>query len=137
MIGPLATSVQALYALFLIGVGGYGMFSLGWELSAFYGLDIEALRAEDTGTTLLNQLRFLKATELTFGLFALFYRRDIMAGGLATTVFLYGLALGAFARLLSWGMDGMPSHLFIWFPLLEMLIFALVYLNARQVQAKR
>ena len=34
-------------------------------------------------------------------------------------------------------LDGLPIRLFIWFPILEMTIFALVYLNARQRQAQR
>ena len=92
MIGPLATTAQALYALFLVAVGGYGMFSLSWELSTFYGLEIEALRAEKSGTTFLNQLRFLKATELTFGLFALFSVTVSITGSpeFAIRVFPYG-----------------------------------------------
>lgn len=136
MIGALASILQLVYAAFLIAVGAFGMFFLHWELAMFYGLGPESFQGTD-GATLLNQFRFLKAIELTFGVFCLIYRRDILAGGLACTIFLTGLALGAFARGSSWVFDGTPHTAFIWFLIAEIVIFCVVWLNARRVLSER
>lgn len=136
MIGVLANTLQLAYAAFLVAAGAIGMFYLHWELVTFYGLGPESFKGAD-GATLLNQIRFFKAIELTFGIFCLIYRRDIMAGGLACTIFLTGLALGVFARGLSWIFDGTPHPLFIWFLIAEIIVFCVVWLNARRVLSER
>ena len=136
MIGPIATTLQLIYALFLVAVGAYGVFWLQWELATFYGIDAATLAGRD-GATLLNQFRFLKAIELTFGLFCLLYRRDIMAGGLACTLFLAGVGFGFCGRGLSMVLDGRPHGAFVFFMLVEGVIFAVVWLNARHVAANR
>lgn len=135
MIGPLASLLQLLYALFLAGVGAWGIFFLDWEMAALYGLGPEAFDGI-AGATLRNQFRFLKAVELTFGIFALVCRRDILAGGLHCTIFLAGVALGAFARALSWVLDGTPLPVFQAFLLAEVAIFLVVWLNARRAPAR-
>lgn len=134
MIGPIATALQLIYALFLVAVGAYGTVCLQWELASFYGIDASTLTGRN-GATLLNQFRFLKAIELSFGLFCLLFRRDIMAGGLACTLFLSGLGLGVFSRGLSMVLDGRPHGAFIFFLLAEIVIFVCVWLNARHVAA--
>jgi len=136
MIGPIATTLQLIYALFLVAVGAYGVFYLHWELAYFYGIDADTLTGRN-GATLLNQFRFLKAIELTFGLYCLLFRRDIMAGGLACTLFLSGLGLGFFSRGLSMVLDGRPHGAFVFFMVAEIVIFVVVWLNARHVAANR
>ena len=131
IIGPVASVVQLLYALFLVCVGAWGIFFLDWEMARFYGLsgaDVDGVQ----GATLRNQFRFLKAIELAFGLFGLIYRRDILMGGLAGTVFMTGIALGAFARALSWMLDGTPDGAFQTFLWLEIFVFIVMWLNARE-----
>ena len=135
MIGPLASVLQLLYALFLVGVGTMGIFFLDWEAAKYYALGVEAFEGVE-GATLRNQFRFLKAVELTFGIFALVYRKDILAGGLNCTIFLAGLFLGAFARGLAWVMDGTPLPIFQAFLFSEVLILIVVWLNARRALAK-
>lgn len=130
ILAPLASVMQLLYALFLVAVGAFGIFFLDWEVATFYGLhdpDFEGV----AGATLRNQFRFLKAIELGFGLFGLFYRREIMAGGLAASVFLIGVALGAFARALSWWLDGTPAMAFQIFLWLELLVLVTLWLHVR------
>ncbi|MEO9824868.1 MAG: DUF4345 family protein [Paracoccaceae bacterium] len=136
MIGALASILQLVYALFLIGVGTLGLFYLQWELELFYGLSQEDFTGPD-GATLLNQFRFLKAIELAFGIFCLVYRRDILSAGLPCTIFLTGLALGAFARGASWIFDGTPHTSFIWYFIAEVVIFVVVWMNSRRVLSER
>lgn len=131
MIGVLASISQLIYAVFLVGVGAYGMFYLHWELSTFYGLGPDHFQGKD-GATLLNQFRFLKSIELVFGIFSLVYRRDILSGGLNCTIFLCGLAFGAFARTSSWIFDGTPHSSFIFYLFAEITVFCLVWLNAKR-----
>lgn len=135
MIGPLASFLHLVYTLFLLGVGAWGIFFLDWEAATFYALGPDAFEGT-AGATLLNQFRFLKAIELTFGIFSFVYRKDILAGGLNCTIFLTGVFLGAFARGLSWLLDGTPHMAFQTFFFAEVLIFLTVWLNARQAMAK-
>lgn len=135
MIGPVASILQLLYALFLVGVGAFGIFWLDWEVATFYGMGADVFEGAE-GATLRNQFRFLKAIELTFGIFAIFYRRDILAGGLNCTIFLIGVFLGGFARSLSWALDGTPLPIYQWFLFAEILVFVFVWLNARRAMAK-
>jgi len=136
MIGVLASVLQLIYAVFLVGVGALGLFYLQWELSTFYGLTTNDFQGKD-GATLLNQFRFLKSIELTFGIFSLIYRRDILSGGLNCTIFLTGLALGAFARASSWVFDGTPHSSFLFYLFAEVIIFSVIWLNAKQALSTR
>ncbi len=135
ILGPVASLLQLFYTLFLIAVGFWGIFFLDWELAHFYGLEAGDFQGV-AGATLRNQFRFLKAIELTFGLFSLLCRRDILAGGLASLIFLTGVALGIFARALSWLLDGTPYCAFQTFLWLELLVFIIVWLNARNAAQK-
>jgi hypothetical protein len=135
MIGPLASILHLLYTLFLLAVGAWGIFFLDWEVASFYALGPDAFDGV-AGATLHNQFRFLKAIELTFGIFSFVYRKDILAGGLNCTIFLAGVFLGIFARGLSWLLDGTPHPAFQTFFVAEILIFLFVWLNARQAMAK-
>lgn len=136
MIAVLASILQLIYAVFLVGVGAFGLFYLHWELGTFYGLGPDDLQGKD-GATLLNQFRFLKSIELTFGIFSLIYRRDILSGGLNCTIFLTGLALGAFARASSWIFDGTPHTSFLFYLFAEVTIFCVVWLNAKRALSTR
>ncbi len=135
MIGAVASILQLIYALSLVCIGGWGIFALDWELGTFYGLGPDAMEGAE-GATLRNQFRFLKAVELTFGIFSIVYRKDILAGGLNCTIFLAGLFMGAFARGLSWAMDGTPHGAFQFFLIAEVVIFIAVWLNARRAMTK-
>lgn len=135
MIGPIASILQLLYALSLAAIGLWGIFFLDWEIARFYTSPGAAMDWADNAT-LRNQFRFLKAVELTFGIFSLIYRRDILAGGLNCTIFLAGLFLGAFARGLSWLLDGTPQPAFQGFFWAEVVIFLAVWLSARAAMAK-
>ncbi len=124
MIGPIASILHLIYTLFLLAVGVWGIFCPD-------GSDTQT-----TASTLLNQLRFLNAILLTFGIFSFVYRKDILAGGLNCTIFLAGVGLGAFARALSWALDGAPMQAYQTFLFFEIVTFLFVWLNARQAMAK-
>jgi Domain of unknown function (DUF4345) len=124
MIGPLANILQLLCTLILIGLGARGMFWPDWSAG------------DSAATAMHHQLRFLNAILLTFGLFSLVYRKDILAGGLNCTIFLTGLFLGAFARAVSWVLDGTPLTASQLFLLFQTVTFLFVWLNARKAMAK-
>jgi Domain of unknown function (DUF4345) len=123
-----ATILQFGYAMMLVVVGAAGIVSARWEFAAVYGIDPSAWSL-DTQATMLNQYRFLKSVELGAGVFCLAYRKPIMDGGLATTVFLTIVGLGVFARSFAWIIDGRPAAAFIIFLLLETLVFISVVLH--------
>ena len=135
MIGPVASILHLIYTLFLLAVGAWGIFCLDWELATFYALGPDAFDGV-AGATLRSQFRHLSAIELTFGIFSFVYRKDILAGGLNCTIFLVGVGLGAFARALSWALDGAPLQAYQTFLFFEIVTLLIVWMNARQAMAK-
>ena len=108
------------YTLMLLGVGGSGILIARWELSSIFSIDLAAMGSEPAAT-LLNQYRFLKSTELGFGLFCWVYRHRIWAGGEARILFLAGVLGGCAARALSIVVDGVPNWPFLVFLGLELM----------------
>ncbi len=131
MIKILATLFQLGYSLMLIGVGAVGVFTAPWELVTIFEVDSGWVNTPEA-ITMLNQYRFLKASETAFGLFCLWHRRDILDGGISCVVFLAGCGLGVFARGWSMVIDGQPSTNFVVFLVLELITFILVWSYARR-----
>ena len=136
MIGVLAAVFQLGYSLMLVGVGAVGLIAARWELLDVFTIDLAALDT-DVAATFLNQYRFLKSTELAFGLVCLFGHRSILAGSPLAPLFLAGCALGVIARVSAWIADGQPSSWFIAFAVLEALTFLLVWISIRQLPSAR
>jgi Domain of unknown function (DUF4345) len=107
------------YTLMLLGIGGSGILIAPWELPHIFAVDVTALGAQPAAT-LLNQYRFLKSTELAFGLFCWWYGREVWAGGKARLLFLAGVGGGCAARALSIAVDGVPAWPFLVFLALEL-----------------
>ncbi len=130
-----ATLLVVAYGVMLCGIGVVGIFTAGWELTRVFGLDIAALDLH-VRATFLNQYRFLKAVELGGGLFCLFSRGSILAGGPIGKVFLALVGGGVVARSLAWVIDGRPSWPFLAFLALEALVFVVtvLYLWSRGLQ---
>ena len=108
------------YVLMLLGIGASGILIAPWELKHVFMLPLDSL-ADKVQATLLNQYRFMKAVELSFGLFCWVWHRSIFQPGLFNRVFLVGVFLGVAARLLSWLIDGQPHWVFLIFAVLELL----------------
>lgn len=131
MIKISATLFQLGYSLMLIGIGIAGVFYAPWELLNIFKLE-ESWLETPQAATFLNQYRFLKGAEAGFGLFCLFFRREILDGGISSVLFLSGCLLGIFARSWSWFYDGRPDNMFILFLVLEIMTFLLVWAYARR-----
>ena len=114
------------YVLMLLGIGASGILIAPWELKHVFMLPLDSL-ADMVQATLLNQYRFMKAVELSFGLFCWVWHRSIFQPGLFNRVFLIGVFLGVAARLLSWLIDGQPHWVFLIFAALELLTGILCY----------
>ena len=114
------------YVLMLLGIGASGILIAPWELKHVFMLPLDSL-ADKVQATLLNQYRFMKAVELSFGLFCWVWHRSIFQPGLFNRVFLVGVFLGVAARLLSWLIDGQPHCVFLIFAVLELLTGILCY----------
>ncbi|MDQ6681146.1 MAG: DUF4345 domain-containing protein [Pseudomonadota bacterium] len=119
------------YALMLVGIGASGVLIAPWELDRVFAVPLATLTALDQAT-LLNQYRFLKALELTFGIYCISFRREIFRPGLEHRVFLIGPFAGVIARLGSWLVDGSPRTVFLLFLVLELITGVLVWLQVRQ-----
>jgi membrane protein implicated in regulation of membrane protease activity len=118
------------YGLMFLVVGMAGVFIAPWELERVFRLD-PAWLTQPEGATFLNQYRFLKAAEAAFGLFCVYHRRDILAGGQNFVIFVAGCFLAILARALSWAVDGPPRTAFVLFLVLEALTLILVWRHAR------
>jgi hypothetical protein len=114
------------YVLMLLGIGASGILIASWELKNVFSLPLDSLPAE-VQATFLNQYRFMKAVELSFGIFCWVWRHSIFQPGLFNRVFLSGVFLGVAARLLSWLIDGQPQLVFLIFTALELLTGVLCF----------
>lgn len=119
------------YVAMLLGVGGSGVFVAAWELARVFFIDLAPLAAVDRATA-VDQYRFLKAMELSFGVFAAAYRREIFSSRKANRVFLAGVGAGVFARALSLPLDGRPRPMFVAFLVLEIVCGIVVYAYSRK-----
>jgi peptidoglycan/LPS O-acetylase OafA/YrhL len=123
------------YVAALVLIGASGTLIAEWELRTIFAVPLETM-GEQTRSTLLNQYRFLKAMELAFGLFCLWYRHDIQRPGRARNLFLAGALLGVAARSASVAIDGMPHPVYLGFAAYELLAAVLVWAVSRPSQAQ-
>ena len=119
------------YTAMLLCVGFSGIFIAHWELQRIFGIKFSLMNHE-TAATILNQYRFLKAMEFSFGLFCISYRRDIFSGGGARMLFLGGVFAGVAARTISIIANGWPQWVFVIFLLLELATGILVLIQPRR-----
>ncbi len=116
------------YTGMLLCVGFSGIFIAHWELQRIFGIRLPEMNHHAVAT-ILNQYRFLKAMEFSFGLFCATYRREIFAGGGARKLFLGGVFTGVAARAISILASGWPQWAFIVFLFLELACGILVLLQ--------
>lgn len=118
-------------ALFVLGAAG--LLAPVQELDAMYQVRLDGA-ADPADIVILHQYRFLKGLVLGFGIYCLAFRREILAGGPHSRIFLATLFLGVCGRLASAGLDGRPPARLISFTFSE-VIFGLLILA--YVQAVR
>jgi len=106
------------YTFMLLGVGASGIFVAAWELTRVFGIPLAGLDPR-VRATMLNQYRFLKSAELSFGLFSLFFRERIFDEAAVRTLFVTMVFLGVGARVFSVVVDGAPHWAFLAFAALE------------------
>ena len=114
------------YVFMFIGVGASGIFIAAWELPHIFHMPLDTLTPE-VRATMLTQYRFLKSAELSYGLFAFFYRNAIFAGEAVRKLFVTAVFLGVFARVLSVFIDGMPGWIWLVFAAMEAITGVLVW----------
>ncbi len=119
-----------IYMLALLGVGASGVLIAPWELATLFGVPLDSFSPQ-ARASLLSQYRFLKSTELAFGLFCFFWRGPIHLPGPAHRLFLAGICTGVLARLGSWWVDGYPHPLFLAYAAEELITALLVARQAR------
>ena len=79
----------------------------------------------------INQYRFMKTTELGFGLFAILFRQEIFTSKKFNLYFLGILFLGVVARTLSLLIDGQPHLAYNVFIILELVTGLIVLVHSR------
>ena len=114
------------YVFMFIGVGASGIFIASWELPHIFHLPLSMLTPE-VRATMLTQYRFLKSAELSYGLFAFFFREAIFAGETVRKLFVTAVFLGVFARVLSVFVDGLPGWIWLAFAGLEAITGILMW----------
>ncbi len=118
------------YAAMLVGVGATGVVTAEWELRTVFLIPIDTYDAM-TRATLLNQYRFLKAVELSCGVYLLLFRRAIFRDPTHHGLFLLIVFGGVVARGLSFAIDGRPAWPFVAFTGAELATGLLVTGYAR------
>jgi hypothetical protein len=124
----LAATFQLGYAAMFLVVGLAGVIVARWELENVFAVN-SLLQLPQHGATVIAQYRFLKSVEFAVGLFALVYRKGVLAGAPVAFVFLTIVAAGVVARAAAWLADGRPSWPFVLFLVLEALTFVFLVLH--------
>jgi len=119
------------YASVLVLVGAFGIVMADWELAVLYGFS-GADQDPTVRATLLNQYRFLKAMELSCGVYLFLFRRAIFRRPTHYYLFLLIIFGGGAARVLSIVVDGWPTWPFIAFAGAELATGVLVVLHVRR-----
>lgn len=119
------------YAAMLVGVGATGILTAAWELQTVFLIPIDTYDAM-TRATLLNQYRFLKAVELSCGVYLFLFRHAIFKAPTHHRLFLLIVFGGVAARGLSFAVDGRPAWPFVAFTGAELATGLIVSLYVRQ-----
>ncbi len=118
------------YVASLIVAGAWGLVGARIDMWALLRLHIHDV-PDRTAANLLSQYRFLRAIELGFGVFAFTHWRRIYNVRSYNRLFLSVMAAGVAARLLSLGLDGMPSWWMYLFLAQELVGVVLIFLATR------
>jgi hypothetical protein len=118
------------YVATLIAAGAWGIVGARVDMHLLLRLHIGDL-PDRAAANLLSQYRFLRAIELGFGIFALAYWRQIYRLRSFNRLFLFTMAAGVAARLLSIGVDGTPSFWMYVFLGWELAGVVLIFLSTR------
>jgi len=117
------------YIGLVVLAGFWGAFIFPtFDFDLLFSLDINEI--EEFGrVNLLSQYRFLRALELGFGIFSLYFVKAIFTLKPFNYLFLLIMGLGILARIFSWFFDGNPSLLTKFFMVYEAVgwICILVY----------
>lgn len=103
------------------------------DFSFLLQMNIESL-PEYSRVNLLSQYRFLRALELGYGLYSLYFLKDIFSKPKYNQLFLSIMGLGIMARLFSWVQDGTPSDLFIFFLIYEALGWVAIFIYSLKMR---
>lgn len=95
-------------------------------------MDLSSL-PEHSKINLLSQYRFLRALELGFGLFSILFIKEIFREDKFNKLFLGIMGLGVLARLVSWVVDGVPNHLFLFFLAYEAVGWLIILVYSRKL----
>lgn len=102
------------------------------DFNLLFHLDLNDL-PEFSRVNLLSQYRFLRALELGYGLFSLYFLKDIFSIAKFNKLFLSIMGLGIMARIFSWVMDGSPSSLNIFFLAYEALGWVTIFMYSQKI----
>jgi hypothetical protein len=112
------------YVVTLVVAGAWGVVGARLDMPWLLQVHLGDLRHR-AQANLLSQYRFLRATELGYGLFGLCYWRQIFTLRGYNRLFLGIMACGLGARLLSLAADGLPSfwmYLFLGWELVGVVV---------------
>lgn len=111
--------------------GFWGAFIYpAFDFRLLFALDPVTL-GESQRVNLLSQYRFLRALELGFGVFSIFFQHEIFHDKKFNQLFLFIMFSGILARIVSLFVEGMPSTLFLFFLLYEGIGWLVIYKYSR------
>jgi Domain of unknown function (DUF4345) len=119
------------YVGLLILAGAWAVLFGRADQSLLFGLHLGDVSPR-TQANLMSQYRFLRAIEMGFGLFALIYRDAIFQRRAYNRLFLFTMASGVFARIISIALDGSPSWWMYLFGGWELVGVVVIYAYTRK-----
>ncbi len=106
-----------------------------YDFDLLFSLDPHSLN-EQVRINLLSQYRFLRALELGFGLFAIFFVNKIFEEKTFNMLFIFIMGSGIMARIVSWLMDGTPNMLAQTFMFYELLGWIVIFSHTKTIRSQ-
>ena len=120
------------YIGLVILAGFWGAFlNPGFDFQFLFNADIHKFD-NFTSVNLLSQYRFLRAIELGFGVFSIIFVKEIFGEKKFNKLFLFIMASGVLARIVSIFAEGLPSYLMLFFLIYELLGVTIIFLYTRK-----
>jgi hypothetical protein len=111
--------------------GLWGAF-IGPRLDMVWLFDLDTnLLPEYSRTNLISQYRFLRALELGYGLYSVFFIKEIFTDKRFNILFLLIMFLGVLSRVVSLVAEGSPSGLFYFFLIHEAAGVVVIFLYTK------
>jgi hypothetical protein len=119
------------YVGLIILAGFWGAFmNVNVDFQLLFNMNPQIL-PDGLRVDLISQYRFLRAIELGFGAFSIIFAKNIFSEKKFNMLFLFIMASGVLARIVSIVVEGIPNNLMLFFLIYELTGVCVIFLYSR------